>query len=113
MSGLIRKIQRRKNALKYIEVLEDVNCIPKGVYKVSYFDGLFYHFTVGGTGLFGISSDAPLRILPSLTTMALTDAHHFIDRYYELLRELPFKRPNPEDPHTFGMVHSQYAREMQ
>jgi hypothetical protein len=112
MSRLTRKIWRNKMKLKYIELVEDVGCIPKGIYELIEKDSLFYHFVVGDAGIFGVSRDAEVKVYRDLPNFTPVDPKIFIDRYYELMRREQERPSPPGGPFTFGFVSTEYGHEV-
>jgi hypothetical protein len=105
MGGIARKFRRQGSGRKYLQILEDTNCIPRGIYRLTAKDPLFYHFTVGDVGAFGISRLAEVVVISHSKDIALTSEAEFVTRYYELLGQM---RNDPNGIPTYGMVNEKY-----
>ena len=75
----------------YVELTQDINCIPKGVYKIDYCDEFWVHFLVKNNIEFSldISCLTLLNYLPpSKAKLKETSLNSFGKRYYYLLNLL-------------------------
>jgi len=105
---LRRRLQEHKN---FIEILDDVNCIPKGIYKLSWKDDAFFHFELGDVGIFGVSCNAPIRLFKRKNSLKLTTKDEFVGRYYELMRTQT-RTFNVNAPLSYGMLNAKYGLEI-
>ncbi|MCB0329138.1 MAG: hypothetical protein KDD70_05730 [Bdellovibrionales bacterium] len=104
---------------KYVEIKENINAIPSGVYRLeSIVDGS-YCFTVGSgqTPCFMIFGDVKhlLRPLPhSEGKKRKTPLSAFIDNYYDLLETQKNSSPifDPTAPFSCAFLSPEHAREV-
>lgn len=100
----------------YIEIVQDINCIPAGVYKLAAHDDDIWEFSLRGGIYFLISNacDALFRKLPtSEGKNRATEIEDFIDRYYTLLENWPKGGSffDPALPFTTCVLPPKLARE--
>lgn len=98
----------------YAELLDNVNCIPKGVYKFIGHDGALSFFQIGKVIQFGISDHPTVKIRPlpnNVGAQRATAQEQFLDAYYELMKHCKGKEYSPLKPLTVCALCPSVARE--
>lgn len=94
---------------KFFELVEDINCIPAGVYRFHGDDDGIMHFSVGKSVQFFITADCQksLRSVPERKVVKQrTTVTEFLDKYYRLLgnEPRPFITGDLSKPISYCMI---------
>ena len=112
----IRKTQKRNLRIKFVEIIEDIGPLPKGVYQIldiheegfgCYFEGIWFGVFAGGEELY--------RYLASNEEVNLTSREAFLSAYQSNYKErrknIRYSIFNPFEPITFCSIDSSLWRE--
>jgi hypothetical protein len=96
------------------ELTEDINCIPKGIYRLTdRSDGMFL-FAIGDKIHFGVDTrcvDKFRPVSPKRAKFSRTPTGAFVERYYELLQFQKTKIPNLSSPYTMCVMDISVAKD--
>ena len=99
----------------FVEICEDINCIPKGIYEYLGMGDQLHFFTIGDKIQFAVTDHKDVRFKRVPRTLGLnvcTGANDFLDRYYELMENLPDTgRFDFSKPFTICGIHPNLARD--
>lgn len=103
------KIKLNRNRYRkgdLIEIVEDLNCIPAGVYKFEGHEAGFFQFSIKGAGVFGVSREYKSKIRKLIKTdfPVLTPPDRFIRHYYALMASKAGNLSGVNNPPTYCAV---------